>query len=507
MSLRLKLIALFAAVLACTLGVASWLGGRIAQASIETEIRDRTLETARAFVADLALAASYDAHSTNERLTQLLRSHRGLLAAELAIERPGPDQLVRIELTPLGARQEIREGQADVPQKPVFLLVDAADGRHWSVSLPARVGRSRGRLTLEASLTEADSLAAAERRVFIWVTAGACAVLIFAVHLLLLRLIGRPIDALASAMRRVESGQLETEVELTSRDELAALAHGFNAMVTRIRGFNRELQEKIDQAVADLAHKNRDLAELNDLLVATRRDLTAKERLAALGQLAGTLAHELGNPLNAISGHVQLLARDPDLPRPVQEDLSLVKDEVTRMTGIIRRFLDSTKAMAARPERVEVASLFTEALDVSLSVEARARLRVHKRVSPEVGPVVLDPGLVRHVLTNFIANAADAMPEGGELFLAASRQGDELCLSVRDTGSGISAEGRKHLFEPFYTTKPVGRGTGLGLAICREIARALKGRVDVDSTPGSGATFTLKIPVDGIDAAERRRAV
>ena len=94
MSLRLKLIALFAAVLAATMSVAAWLGGRIAEASIETEIRDRTRETARAFVADLGLSASYDARSTNERLTQMLRSHRGLRAVELAIDLDIPQSII-----------------------------------------------------------------------------------------------------------------------------------------------------------------------------------------------------------------------------------------------------------------------------------------------------------------------------------------------------------------------------------------------------------------------------
>ncbi len=494
MSLRVKLIALFAAVLAGTMGLAAWLGGRIAQTSIETEIRERTVETGKAFVAELARAASYDPRSTNDRLIQLLRSHRGLRAAELAIERPGPDQITHIELTPLGPRVEVREGQADVPQKPTFTLVDAADGRLWSVSLRARVGRSQGRLTLEASLSEADSLAQAERRVFIWVTAGACAALIFAVHLLLLRLVGRPIDALGSAMRQMEGGQLDVAVNVASHDELGALARGFNAMVGRIRGFNRELQEKIDQAVADLARKNHDLEVLNEMLVAARRDLTAKERLAALGQLAGTLAHELGNPLNAINGHVQLLARDPDLPAAQRQDLKTVQGEVQRMTGIIRRFLDSTRGMTPKPEKVELDALFTEALDLTLSAETRGKLELSRKVPPELSAVVIDPGLVRHVLTNFIANAVDAMPEGGQLELSAALAGEMLALSVRDSGKGIDPEERKHIFEPFYTTKPVGKGTGLGLSICREIAFALKGRVEVDSAPGRGATFTLQIP-------------
>jgi two-component system sensor histidine kinase HydH len=115
-------------------------------------------------------------------------------------------------------------------------------------------------------------------------------------------------------------------------------------------------------------------------------------------------------------------------------------------------------------------------------------------VAPDAGHATLDPSLVRHVLTNFISNAVDAMAQGGRLTVRARRVGDRLALSVADTGPGIGPEERKRIFEPFYSTKPKGKGTGLGLAICREIASALKGRIELESAPGQGSTFTLLIP-------------
>ena len=494
MSLRLKLIALFAAVLASTMSVAAWLGGRIAARTVEGEIRERTQETGRALAAELARAASFDPKLTTDRLAELIRSDLGLRAAELAVERPGPDQIMRVEMTPHGVDTLVRDDPAEVPARAEATLVEGPQGRFWSVSLPARVGRSRARVTLESSLSEADRLVDSERRVFMWVTAAACLFLILAAHLLLARLIGRPIEALATAMGEVERGNLDASVEPGGQDELARLARGFNEMLARIRGFSLELEERVDEAVADVARKNHDLAELNDLLVAARRDLTAKERLAALGQLSGTLAHELGNPLNVISGNLQLLARSEALSEPTREELCQLQDEVARMTGIIRRFLDSTRGLKPDPEQVAVRTLITESLDLSLSAEARARLQVTTAVDADVESVVVDPGLVRHVLTNFISNAVDAMAGAGSLSLGARREGEELILWVRDSGAGIAAADRKHIFEPFFTTKPKGKGTGLGLAICREIALALKGRIDVESAPDAGATFALRIP-------------
>ena len=107
-----------------------------------------------------------------------------------------------------------------------------------------------------------------------------------------------------------------------------------------------------------------------------------------------------------------------------------------------------------------------------------------------------DPGLVRHLLTNLVANAVDAMPNGGKLEVQARREGHDVILRVADTGAGMGPEVKRRIFEPFFTTKPSGMGTGLGLAICKEIARALRGRIDVESEPGRGSIFTVRFPAE-----------
>lgn len=499
MSLRVKLIALFAAILTVTTGVSAVVGTRLAERQVENEIRTRALESGRALIDELAKSSTFDRVDTEEKLKSFLRTHGGLNAVELAVERPGPDLVLRVTPGPNGPQVDRLDGDAAVPRQAAAVLEDGPDGRFWSVSLPLKVGRSHARLTLEASLAEADSLAAKESKVFWGVAGGGALLLILAAQILVSQLIGQPITRMAHAMAQVEAGQLDVEAPLGAGDEFDRLARGFNTMLARIRGFNLELTERIEQATADLAKKNHDLAELNDLLVAARRDLTAKERLAALGQLAGTIAHELGNPLNSISGHVQLLERNEALPEAIRADLKLVSSEVRRMTDVIRRFLDSTRGLRPAPEQVDLPALVSEALDMSLSAEARGRIRVTRQMAPDLrgalSEVITDPSLVRHVLTNLIANAVDAMPGGGALEVTTAATADELRLSVRDTGTGITPEDRRRIFEPFYTTKARGKGTGLGLAICREIARALKGRIDVETEPGKGSTFTLSVPL------------
>ncbi len=501
MSLRLQITALFGAILVLTLGVAAYLGQSIAARAVEEAIRTRTVEVARSVVAEIDLSRDQrdaDRARIAERLAAALARHRGLRMAELAVRKPGKDDVVRIVFGKAGPETTFEQRDVVFSPRVEAQLVGSGDQRVAQVTLPVNdpFGRPLASIRVEGYVEDAENIADRERKVFLWVTLGSAAVLALAFTLILGRMLARPLSRLAEAMAQVESGAgVPGDIPGAERhDEIGTVARGLDAMLARLRGFSRELQEKVDAATADLARKNRALAELNDLLVEARRDLTAKEQLAALGQLSGTIAHELGNPLNAISGHVQLLARAPACPPEMKEQLAVIDGEVRRMTAIIRRFLDSARALLPAPEPVEIGPLVDEALSLTLSAEARERIRVERDVPPEMGRATLDPSLVRHVLTNFLSNAVDAMPQGGRLVVRARRAGDQVALTVQDSGPGIGPEDRKHIFEPFYSTKPRGKGTGLGLAICREIAAALKGRIEVESAPGHGAAFTLFVP-------------
>src|SRR4051794_31966987 len=495
MSLRLQLVLLFTAVLAATLLVASALGLRIGQRSVEDEIRKRTVELASATTLSLKHSGTDD-DEISEELAGTVRMHRGLLRAEVARQGAlGIDaDFTAARITPSGIVFTRWRGPS---ARVAGEVVDDPDwGRALRVVAPFNDARgAKARLVLVASLAEAERLVAAERKALLQVAVGASVFLLVAFWILLGRILIRRVSALQLAMRAVEGGLLDVKAPGPAQggDELAYLSRGFNRMLAQIRGFNAELTRKIEEATAELTRKNRDLAELNELLVEARRDLTSNERLAALGQLAGTIAHELGNPLNALSGHLQLLARRPDLAEPAKAQVTVLQGEVTRMTQIIRRFLDQTRGFTPASEMVALAPLVDEALDLTLGMEARQRIEVAREVDGVT--VRTDPGLVRHLLTNLVANALDAMPNGGRLEVKARSEGKDVVLRVSDTGLGIPPEVKRHIFEAFFTTKPSGKGTGLGLAICKEIARALKGRIDVESEPGRGSAFTVRFPV------------
>src|SRR5439155_6621139 len=223
---------------------------------------------------------------------------------------------------------------------------DPDNGRALRVIAPFNDARgAKARLVLLASLAEAERLVAAERKGLLEVAVGASVFLIIAFWILLGRILIRRVSALQLAMRAVEGGLLDVKAPGPAEggDELAYLARGFNRMLAQIRGFNAELTARIEEATAELMQKNRELTDLNELLVAARRDLTSKERLAALGQLAGTIAHELGNPLNALNGHLPPPARRPELPEAAKSQVGVLPSEVQRMTQIIRRFRDQMR--------------------------------------------------------------------------------------------------------------------------------------------------------------------
>jgi signal transduction histidine kinase len=374
------------------------------------------------------------------------------------------------------------------------------------VEVPAVVdpsGPMRGELLISKSDEPIQALVRTEELNSALITGSAVLILMVITAFIVDRVVGRPVSLLEAAMQRVEGGALEARVPAQSHDEVGALSRGFNSMLTRvaeadaeIRAFNRRLADEINAATLDLARKNEALAQLNRLLRETQKELGDKERLAALGQLAAQLAHEIGTPLGSVSGHLQLAITARDVPPALKDRLQVATRELERVSKIVRDYLDSTRTVAPERVPVDVERVVDEALGISIGAEARARVEVDKRVDADAAHAETDPGLLRQILVNLVTNAVDAVAQHprGHLEVLAFLQDNRVAISVRDDGVGIAPEDAARIFEPFYTTKGRGKGTGLGLAICRELTNALGGRITVDSAPGRGSTFTVTLP-------------
>jgi two-component system, NtrC family, sensor kinase len=323
------------------------------------------------------------------------------------------------------------------------------------------------------------------------------------------RVVLRRLEALAHAMRDVEGGNLDRRLSMAANDEVGRLSHGFNRMLDQlstanreIHAFNQRLALEIEAATQDLSRKNAALEQLNRLLNELRRENASKVRLAALGQLAAQLAHEIGTPLSSVSGHLQLALLQRDLPTGLRERLEVSTREIARIGRIVRDYLDSTRSLEPDRKAVSLRQVLTEAVEVSRASDLQGQKVLNLDLAEDPTDFMTDPGLLRQIVINLLSNALDAVERGGQVALTASLLDDHVVITVRDTGSGIAPEDLRRIFEPFYTTKGRGKGTGLGLAICRELAKALGGNITVESTPGQGSTFTLHLPRSGPPQAE-----
>lgn len=221
-------------------------------------------------------------------------------------------------------------------------------------------------------------------------------------------------------------------------------------------------------------------------------------RTDAVRDLAAGVAHEIGNPLNALSLNLQLLARefrrepDPERRERLQQDIATAQNEVKRLEGIIRGFLS-----ALRPARLDLApgsilDPLQATLDAMKAQFEDRRIQTSLNLPAALPPVLIDRAQMEQVFFNLVKNALEAMKDGGALAIAVAADDRDVRVFFRDNGNGMDAATLAHIFEPYRTTKE--QGTGLGLMVCRRIVRAHGGEIDVESKPGAGTTFTVRIP-------------
>lgn len=373
---------------------------------------------------------------------------------------------------------------------------------HWEILAPLHVGRKiAGGIRIVTSMEEAENFLAEKRARAILFTLISVGILILILTFYFSRAINRPIQRLVRAMSAAEEGQLDVAVPITYKDELGLLADHFNRMLARISRFNEELTRRVETATRELAQRNEELRLANESLFQVQRQLVQAEKLSALGHVAATMAHEIGTPLNSISGYIQLILTEGTGSERMTRRLKIIESQLERLTQSVRHWLKSTRRPEPRLQAVQLKELLEET--VSLTLPGLSRKDIHLVLQLEQGlPAVSgDPQLLQQVFLNLVTNALDAMPEGGTLTVS-TRRGDaplrrDPCLevAVRDSGMGMSGEIRRKALEPFFTTKEPGKGAGLGLAICDEIVRSHEGTLEIESQEGKGSCVRLRLPV------------
>jgi len=223
----------------------------------------------------------------------------------------------------------------------------------------------------------------------------------------------------------------------------------------------------------------------------TQEQVVRQERLATLGQMAGSVGHELRNPLAVISNAVYYLKLiQPDADYKVKEYLNIVEKETFTADKIVTDLLDFTRIKSVERASVAVSELVRQTLE---RFPAPPPVEVVLELAADLPPVYADPRQMTQVLGNLTINACQAMPTGGKLTIVAHRQEQMVAIAVKDSGVGIPPENMRKLFEPLFTTKL--KGIGLGLAVSKKLAEANGGRIEVESEPGQGSTFSVYLPV------------
>ena len=357
-------------------------------------------------------------------------------------------------------------------------------------------------------------------------------ILIFAAfgHFLITRRVLQPIDQLVAGAESIAQGELESAVAEGETHEINRLAQALNNMAARLLHDQEQLAANI-----------RSLDETNQLLTEARDAMVHSEKLASVGRLGAGIAHEVGNPLGAIIGYLGLLKKQADPKR--LELIESAEKEAHRIDRIVRGLLDYSRPHEARSQALDVNAVVKDTVDL-VSVQGKFRqVKLDVDFAEHTPPVLGDPYQLQQVLVNLLVNAADALEEtpAPQVYvttvarkhqpapaLPARRADDHPSIDyshrrrlhappramladpgiaggtvveivVSDNGPGIPADLINQIFEPFVTTKELGKGTGLGLAVCSRLIEGMGGIIKADPTVSGGATFRIVLPAHDAD--------
>ncbi len=239
------------------------------------------------------------------------------------------------------------------------------------------------------------------------------------------------------------------------------------------------------------------LRSLNEELTRQQRAMVHQEKMAAMGQMAAGVAHEISNPLASMDSLLQLLERQPE--RFTDETFGLLHQQVRRIGRIVQQMTDFAHPNETEWEVTSLNSVIASALEMVRFDHRLRRVELVRELDPDVGDARLMPQAIQQVLINLIMNAVDAVADVPEpkVVISTHREGRWCVTAVADNGPGIAPENLSRVFEPFFTTKALGQGTGLGLSISYSLIQGHGGRLDVESTPGHGARFEFRLPAAG----------
>jgi len=265
-------------------------------------------------------------------------------------------------------------------------------------------------------------------------------------------------------------------------------------MLKRLQDFHEALQERVTEATSELRVRNEELVDSYQRVFALREALARAEQLAAVGQMAASVAHQVGTPLNLISGYVQMLQEDASGNPRTARRLEIVQEQIAKVDSVVRTLLDHSRRPGNRAPTA-VGPVLSRVADVARPKLVASGIALTLDVAPDLPTIWADSEELELAMLNLVTNSLDAMPAGGSLTIrATTSHAQGVRIEVSDTGTGISKDLLPRIFQPWVTTKAAGRGTGLGLSITHDVIARHGGTIDAVSEPGRRTTFTLELP-------------
>jgi signal transduction histidine kinase len=290
----------------------------------------------------------------------------------------------------------------------------------------------------------------------------------------LARRITRPIKDLAEGTVRIARGDFAHTIAIDSEDEIGHLARSFNVMSGKLRQTLNEIEE-------------------------THKRLIQSEKLAQIGRMAATIAHEIRNPLTSVKLNIQKIQASPHIDAVEHEHLALSEEGIGQIERFIKELLNFTRVSDLQKARFSIDQVLDESLKLLRDVLAQKKITIDKRYAADLPEIVVDGDRLRQVFANVLRNASEAVEPGGRISITTGRlggaEGGLLRIRVSDNGCGIPEKDWDTIFEPFFTTKP--QGFGLGLANARKIVEQHNGTIRVARKRGSGTAFEILLPYEG----------
>ena len=351
-----------------------------------------------------------------------------------------------------------------------------------------------GVIDVTMSLADVDhQIAATRNRIFLSSVVSIVSICLI-VAFILIHMIERPVKELVLGTKRVSDGDLDHFISVTTSDEMGHLATSFNQMTSDLQ----KAREEIREGIRNLERK---VEERTQELKAAQAQLLRSAKLAAVGKLAATVAHEINNPLTGVYTYIKLMERKIEQGQTGVEDirkyrefLETMRREVERTTAIVQNLLDFTRPKDPVRKQIGLPKIIEESLSLIRNKLSLNNIDVVKRMDP-IPDILADPAHMKQVFINLLINACEAMESGGTLTITDEHNGEAntVMVCIRDTGVGIDADNLTRIFDPFFTTKE--KGTGLGLSVVNGIVTRHNGNVEIDSSPGAGTSIRITLPI------------